>query len=160
MFALNRLSLATGEAKWNDQAIELAKAVHPRFFVNRGEKGRERMVWKISTDMRRVLVGSEGGLDPLDGWVIFRMLQATKGEQVLEEEIGDYERIVEKRGCHRVSDDPLDLGMAMWTAHWLAEREEWAWRLLERCWDVASMLLMFRCNETSKQVTLLTFAVG
>ncbi|KAF7174624.1 hypothetical protein CNMCM6106_000003 [Aspergillus hiratsukae] len=35
MFALNRLALATGNPSYNEQAVALAKAIHPRFFVNR-----------------------------------------------------------------------------------------------------------------------------
>jgi hypothetical protein len=35
MFALNRLSLAANDPSYNTQAISLAKAIHPRFFVDR-----------------------------------------------------------------------------------------------------------------------------
>lgn len=43
MFALNRLSKATRNSSWNDQAIELAKAIHPNFFIDRNTE-RPRMV--------------------------------------------------------------------------------------------------------------------
>src|SRR2546423_775864 len=63
MFALNRVSIAAKDPSYNDQAISLAKAIHPRFFVGRSSS-HPRMVWKISMDMSRPLVTSEGNLDP------------------------------------------------------------------------------------------------
>jgi hypothetical protein len=63
MFALNRLSIAAKDPSYNAQAISLAKAIHPHFFVNRSSS-HPRMVWKIAMDMSRPLVHSEGNLDP------------------------------------------------------------------------------------------------
>lgn len=138
MFALNRMSLASGDPKYNQQAVALAKAIHPRFFVNR-ESSRPRMVWKMAMDLSKPLVASEGNLDPIDGYVIFRLLQAAAMESndgpVLAEEIKDYERVMQRKGEHLVSSDPLDLGMTLWTAHWFSEKEEWAERLSMRCFE-------------------------
>jgi hypothetical protein len=140
MFALNRLSLATAEPKYNNQAVALAQAIHPRFFVNR-ESTRPRMVWKMSMDLSISLVPSEGNLDPIDGYVVCRLLQAAamatndgKG-QVLEEEISDYKRVMERKGEHFVSTDPLDLGMTLWTSHWFSDRESWASKLAGKCFQ-------------------------
>ncbi|OKL60747.1 hypothetical protein UA08_04160 [Talaromyces atroroseus] len=114
MFALNRLSLATGDPTYNRQAITLAKAIHPRFFVNRTST-RPRMVWKMSMDLSIALVSSEGNLDPIDGYVVYRLLQASAMEMNdstvggLDEEIADYKRVMERKGEHFVSADPLDL---------------------------------------------------
>lgn len=141
MFALNRVSMATGNPKYNRQAVSLAKAIHPRFFVNR-ESSRPRMVWKMAMDLSVPLVQSEGNLDPIDGFVVFRLLQAAAvrfegaaGEGVLSEEIDDYRRVMARKGEHFVSSDPLDLGMTLWTVHWFSEREEWAARLAGRCFE-------------------------
>ncbi|KAI9934274.1 hypothetical protein MW887_005348 [Aspergillus wentii] len=138
MFALNRLSRATGDVSYNQQAVALAKAIHPHFFVNRESK-YPRMVWKMSVDLTVPLVGSEGNLDPLDGFVVYRLLQATAKEagegEVLAEEIRDYQRVMDRKGEHFVSTDPLDLGMTMWTVHWFSEKEEWAARLAGRCFE-------------------------
>ena len=133
MFALNRLSVATGNPQFNTQAVSLAKAIHPRFFIDRTSP-RPRMVWKTAMDMSKPLVASEGNLDPIDGHVIFRLLQsaADKGE-ILQEEIDDYKRVMDRKGQHFVSNDTLDLGMTLWTSHWLSEREPWANRLAGRC---------------------------
>ncbi|PKY04236.1 hypothetical protein P168DRAFT_236865 [Aspergillus campestris IBT 28561] len=138
MFALNRLSLATGDAAYNHQAVSLARAIHPKFVLHR-ESARPRMVWKMAADLSRPLVSSEGNLDPLDGFVVFRLLQAAEGQAggrpVLEDEIEDYRRVMARKGSHFVSSDPLDLGMSMWTAHWFVEKEAWATRLAEQCFE-------------------------
>lgn len=145
MFALNRLSMASGDGRYNRQAVALAKAIHPRFFVNR-KSSRPRMVWKMAMDLSGPLVQSEGNLDPIDGFVVFRLLQAAavrfdgeESEGVLSEEIDDYRRVMARKGEHFVSSDPLDLGMTLWTAHWFSEREEWAARLAGRCFEQLCM---------------------
>lgn len=142
MFALNRLSLATGDPTYNRHAVALARAIHPRFFVNR-ESTRPRMVWKMAMDLSAPLVASEGNLDPVDGYVVFRLLQAAAQQAgegvVLAEEIADYRRVMRRKGDHYVSGDPLDLGMTMWTVHWFVEKEEWATRLASQGYDRIGM---------------------
>ena len=93
MFALNRMAKASGDISYNRQAVELARAIHPHFFVDRSAK-RPRMIWKMSMDLSKALVSSEGNLDPIDGYVVVRLLQASAiaagvGE-VRADEIGDY----------------------------------------------------------------------
>ena len=63
MFALNRLSKATNDRTYNDQAVALAKAIHPQFFDGQ----RRRMFWKISMTMDRPLANSQGGLPSITG---------------------------------------------------------------------------------------------
>ena len=117
MFALNRLSLATKDPVYNQEAILLAKAIHPNFVIDR-QSANPRMVWKIAMDMSKPLVWSQGNLDPLDGFQIFRKLQAASGDpDTLKNEIADYKRIIDLEGKHSVSTDTLDLGMTLWTAH-------------------------------------------
>lgn len=119
MFALNRMTLATGDHRYNNQAISLAKAIHLRFFYNRTST-KPRMYWKISTDMRRSLVANEGNTDPVNGFVVFRILQqAANDKSVLNEEIEDYKRVMNRKGEHKVTKDALDLGMTLWISHWL-----------------------------------------
>ena len=138
MFALNRLALAAGDAVYNDLAVQLARAIHPRFVV-RGTSGL-RMVWKISTDMQHVLVPSEGHLDAATGFLIYHLLQRTSsalsphndnlsGPPPLQHEIDDYRTIMHREGKLRVSSDPLDLGMGLWMAHFFRGEEEWAAQL-------------------------------
>ncbi|KAF9250745.1 hypothetical protein DTO013E5_9112 [Penicillium roqueforti] len=148
MFALNRMAKASGDLKYNRQAIELAKAIHPKFFVDRAA-ARPRMIWKMSMDLSEPMVKSEGNLDPIDGFVIFRLLQDTAIEAgdgaVLTEEIDDYRRTMERKGEHFVSSDPLDLGMTLWTAHWFSERESWAADLAGKCFD--QIYNLFEINQ-------------
>ena len=61
MFALNRMSIARKNIKYNQQAIQLAKSIHPHFVTNRSSS-RPRMHWKISIDMSHPVVPSEGNL--------------------------------------------------------------------------------------------------
>ncbi|KAL2847221.1 hypothetical protein BJY01DRAFT_234309 [Aspergillus pseudoustus] len=158
MFALNRMSVASGDKRYNEQAIALARAIHAPFFVNRGSVSKPRMVWKMSSSLDEVLVGSEGNLDAVDGFVVFRLLQATdkkyrrgggesSGEEVLAEEINDYRRVMERKGHHFVSSDPLDLGMTLWTMHWVSH-EPWAQEIVERCYERLYDLL-----ETSQHLS-------
>ncbi|EER45063.1 conserved hypothetical protein [Histoplasma capsulatum var. duboisii H88] len=136
MFALNRMSIATGDPTYNRQAISLAKAIHPHFFLNRNSE-KPHMVWKIAMDLSRPLVASEGHLDPIDGYVVFRLLQASAlkyGDgEILKEEIADYKKVMACKGDFYVTRDPLDLGMTLWTAHWFADRENWARHLADKC---------------------------
>ncbi|PGH30172.1 hypothetical protein GX50_07072 [[Emmonsia] crescens] len=158
MFALNRMSIATGDPSYNRQAVSLAKAIHPHFFLNRASE-KPHMVWKVAMDLSRPLVASEGNLDPIDGYVVFRLLQASASKygdgEVLTEEIGDYKKVMARKGEYFVTRDPLDLGMTLWTAHWFADREKWARDLSNRC--VSQLHRLFDENhflETNLQFRL------
>ena len=52
MFALNRMALAARDMRYNELAIELAQAVHPRF-VSARDSERPRVCWKMSVDLGR-----------------------------------------------------------------------------------------------------------
>ncbi|KFY43192.1 hypothetical protein V494_02084 [Pseudogymnoascus sp. VKM F-4513 (FW-928)] len=140
MFALNRLSIASGMATYNDQAIALARAIHPRFFIDRTSSSA-RMVWKISMDMSHPLVSSQGRLDATTGFVVYSLLQAAAknphaletDQRALETEIADYQRVMKLRDSVDATHDTLDLGMALWIAHWFAGEDEWADELGDNC---------------------------
>ncbi|KAJ5309756.1 uncharacterized protein N7443_002217 [Penicillium atrosanguineum] len=138
MFALNRMAMASGDMDYNRLAVQLARAIHPKFFQNRSTS-HPRVVWKMSMDLSTPLVTSEGNLDPIAGFVVFRLLQATAMKagdgEVLSEEIADYRRVMDRKGEHFVSSDPLDLGMTLWTAHWFSGRETWASNLVTKCFE-------------------------
>ncbi|KAH8812349.1 hypothetical protein F5884DRAFT_307991 [Xylogone sp. PMI_703] len=141
MFALNRLSVATKEPLYNTQAIQLAKAIHDPFFVGK-DTGHPRMVWKIAMDMSKPLVASQGNLDPIDGYITMKILKASaqKDDPALDDEIHDYQRVMERKGKKFVSTDMLDLGMSLWSAHWLWDKEEWAADLQRQCLKQVSNL--------------------
>ena len=139
MFALNRMSIASRNVWYNNQAISLAEAIHPHFMINRNSQ-RPRMFWKMSIDLQRPLVTSEGNLDPIDGYVILNLLQETKGETVLAQEISEYKKILDTKWQYYHSEDPLDLGMTLWTAHWFDKKEEWAASLTEQAFRCLCIL--------------------
>ncbi|RDL37529.1 putative l-ascorbic acid binding protein [Venustampulla echinocandica] len=141
MFALNRLSIATKDKEYNTKAITLAKAIHPHFVIKSGNT--PRMVWKISSDMKKVLVPSEGHLDAATGYVVCRLLQDRDGSDTLKDEIADYKEVMEEEGKLTASKDPLDLGMALWMCHFFRE-EEWAADLGKKCISNSTMLLKER----------------
>jgi hypothetical protein len=145
MFALNRLSLATGEKEYNQLAIQLAKAVHPHFVIRR-EGQTPRMVWKVSTDMESVLVSSEGHLDAATGFVVYRLLQRTAAHldgqpDALTTEIADYRVLMDRSASKlQASRDPLDLGMGLWMVHFFRD-EDWAMTLGSQSLEMARTIL-------------------
>lgn len=171
MFALERLARATGERRWLDLGLELAKGIHGNFVVHRpGPHGQEpaRMVWKVSMDGKKVLVPSEGHLDAATGYVVYRLLQETwkefeqrrlkvneahDGQAVetspgeaastppLSKEIDEYRQLMHRSGKLTASRDSLDLGMALWMCHLVRDVEPWAVRLGEECISVARSML-------------------
>jgi hypothetical protein len=150
MFALNRLSWATQDSSFNDLAIQLAKAIHPKFCFE--SPGRLRLVWKISTDMQKVLVPSEGHLDAATGFVVYQMLQETavkQGEkdQQLKQEIGEYEKLM-KRIPLTPSKDALDLGMGLWISHFYPH-EEWSQTYISQALDMANHLFDDKTSHMS-----------
>ncbi|KAK0718349.1 hypothetical protein B0T26DRAFT_646599 [Lasiosphaeria miniovina] len=144
MFALNRLALSSGDKKYNQLAVQLAKAVHPHFVLRKGAGGL-RMVWKVSTDMENVLVPSEGHLDAATGFVVYRLLQRTAEHLhgppgVLNNEIADYRQLISHEVKMRTSSDPLDLGMGLWMCHFFRD-EDWASVLGSQSLEVARIIL-------------------
>lgn len=132
MFALNRMTTVSGEGWYNDQGISLAKAITPKFMIN-WESARPRMYWKMSIDLGRPLVNIEGASDPFDGYITYRLLQRTAGnENVLCDEIKAFKKIVDSKTDRYSSSDALDLGMTMWQLHWIEAEEDWARRMLGR----------------------------
>jgi hypothetical protein len=78
MVALNRLAHATGDATWNDWAVDLALAAWPAFTAPEDRSGTPRMHWKMSTDLSRPLVPSMGHHDPIDGLATFAELRTSQ----------------------------------------------------------------------------------
>ncbi|KAF4340913.1 hypothetical protein FBEOM_5175 [Fusarium beomiforme] len=155
MFALNRLSWATQESSFNDLAIQLAKAIHPKFCFRSGDE--LKMVWKISMDMSKVLVPTEGHLDAATGFVVYRILQETavkQGEkdQLLKEEISDYENVMNRRDSLHPSGDPLDLGMGLWICHFYPH-EEWSQTFTRQAMDLVGNFFDGKYTKLSGQTS-------
>ena len=143
VFALNRFTFVTGEKWYNEQAISMAKAILPKFMTNRNS-GRPRMHWKLSMDLSKPLVASEGNLDPLDGYVTYKLLQNTcsPDSDILQDEIALFKKIVDTKVDGYSSTDTLDLGMTLWTAHWFTPEEEWARTITQRALSCLKSLIV------------------
>ena len=87
MHALHRVAEATGTRAFEDWAVELARAAHAAFLRRDASPAGIRLVWKMSIDLRRVLVPSTGQHDALDALASYLELQ-THGP-VLAREIAE-----------------------------------------------------------------------
>ena len=116
MHALDQITRATGRARYNVWARELAGSAFDAFtYPSSSDNEPLRMVWKKSIDLTRVLVPSMGKHDPLDGYITSLQLAATAAAlprpdtgPMLEGEISGYARMV--HGGEWTTDDPLGLG--------------------------------------------------
>ncbi len=125
MHALDQVHRFTGQGRYHTWARELAKAAHDAFVYRQGE--RLRMVWKMSTDLSRPLVGSMGHHDPLDGFVTYSQLEATAGDAnappgpSLKEGIRDFASML--TGGDWATTDPLGLGGLLTDASRISQLE-------------------------------------
>jgi len=131
MFVLNRMSLVKRDSKFNDWAITMAKNVVPKF-VSTQNPEKPRMFWKLSIDLSHPVVLSEGNLDPFDGLVTLQLLQQSLPQEkraVLDSEICLFTKMVMNKYKRYYSNDPLDLGEALWLSSWalkFPQNHEWA----------------------------------
>uniref|UniRef100_A0A915JSW7 Alpha-1,2-Mannosidase n=1 Tax=Romanomermis culicivorax TaxID=13658 RepID=A0A915JSW7_ROMCU len=129
MFALNRMTFVTTDSTYNKWAIELAQSIHPHF-VEKSESGMaKRMCWKVSINLSKPLVNSEGGLDPYDGYVTYCILRDTSNDSdTLSSEINDLKNLIDRRYESYSTHDTLDAGEALWLTSWCSG-EPWAQRV-------------------------------
>jgi hypothetical protein len=81
----------------------------------------------MSIDLSHPLCRGEGNLDPINGLVTYRILQESCSDpNVLQDEINEYHKIVDQKWKGYTSSDTLDLGMALWAAHWYSDQLECA----------------------------------
>ena len=113
MLALDQVSGATGDPRFNLWARELAEVAHASFCY--GSRGARRMVWKMSTDLSRPLVPSMGQHDPLDGFVTYVQLEATASRLSsrgmgpgLEEAVAGFAAMIQAIDVR--TSDPLGIG--------------------------------------------------
>ncbi|TMW59988.1 hypothetical protein Poli38472_000030 [Pythium oligandrum] len=123
MFALNRMSVARNDPVYNNWAVDLARVAHSKFVI-RGLGGRPlRMIWKLSVDLQHATITSEGNLDPFDGLVTFLLLQRhSTDKSVLQDEIADMMRLVDRKLPTFATFDALDSGEALWLAQWFIDQ--------------------------------------
>jgi hypothetical protein len=116
MHALDQTSRATGQARFNLWARELADTAFQAFtYQPFGAAGPRRMYWKMSIDLSRPLVSSMGQHDPLDGYITALQLRSTAGmlpdspvEPELTDTISDFASML--RRAEWATADPLGIG--------------------------------------------------
>jgi len=125
MHALDQLARATGEARLNLWARELAAAAFSGFALP-GPANPSRLAWKMSIDLSRPLVSSMGQHDALDGVVTFALLRWSATELGVAGQGPDLAK--EERALIRISEgltwttaDPLGLGGLLADAAWTAQ---------------------------------------
>ena len=126
MHALDQVSRATGEPRYNVWARELAAAAHAAFVRAEPASGARRMAWKLSTDLARPLVPSMGQHDPLDGLFTCLQLEAMAAElgtletgPRLEAAVADFASLL--AAVELRTADPLGLGGLLADAGRLAQ---------------------------------------
>ncbi len=115
MHALDQVSTATRDPRFNVWARELAEVAHASFACGSRGPGGRRMVWKMSTDLSRPLVPSMGQHDPLDGLITCiqlettaPLLSSTSHGPNLKHAVADFATMIEAIDIR--TEDPLGLG--------------------------------------------------
>jgi hypothetical protein len=130
MYALCRLGEV--DAAYRDRAIELVRAVHPRFVVP--DVG---VLWKMREDLSGPYPGfGLGALDAFHGYVVYRLLTP----DALAAEIADLRALVDRSWRDLVITQDLGLGMMLWMTHffpaepWAVAQRSRALRVLDHLW--------------------------
>jgi hypothetical protein len=116
MHALHRACAETGEQRYDAWAVELALAATAAFARTEAHAGGRRLVWKMSIDLRRVLVPATGQHDALD--VLVSCLELEHGAPVLGNAIEDMRRMALATGLE--TTDALGIGSLLLDACRLA----------------------------------------
>jgi len=120
MHALEHVAQASGDATYHRQACELARAACDGF-LRRSAAG-PRLCWKMSIDLSRPLVASEGQHDALDGLLTCCTLQAASaGDERLDLDPEIRKLASLCRGRSLDTQDPLGLGGLLCDAYRLAQ---------------------------------------
>jgi hypothetical protein len=125
MHALARVGRVTCDPRYVRWAMELAETSVDRFSVGLPSGGQPRMVWKMSIDLSRPLVDSQGQHDPLDGLVTcleLRHMAKVVGESAaadLDRQIAGLAAMCADQPL--ATADPLGIGGLLTAAHMLAQ---------------------------------------
>lgn len=120
--SLGRAGAVLGDERYSLWAVELAERAHAAFVYTPDGDSSRRMVWKMSIDLRRALVPSEGAHDPLDGLVTASALRAILPERLLPRP--ELDRLIDELsdmcvGRGWVTDDPLGAGGLLMDVSWI-----------------------------------------
>lgn len=114
MDALCMVGDATGEPRWCEHAVDLARTANDAFVHARRPGGPLRMHWKMSIDLSRPQVQTMGHMDPLDGLATLCGVAACRRRREPSFHALDAEIVAMHGMCGDVAswatDDPLGLG--------------------------------------------------
>ena len=129
IYALSRLGAII--PKYRAKALKVAKDIHPAFVI----PGRG-VIWKMREDLSAPYPGfGFGALDPLHGYVVYRLLD----EHALADEIAQMKDIIERSYRSLVIGQDLGLGMMLWMTHFYPD-EPWACLHRERSLEVLDLM--------------------
>lgn len=111
MHALRQLALASGEARYQAWAVELAAVAYRRFRARDG-----RLYWKMSIDLRRPQVAASGQHDVLDGLVTALTLSQPGDQHAAELAPVIDDLATGCEGAGWASADPLGIGGLLFDA--------------------------------------------
>ena len=107
--ALDIITRRTGETKYTEWALELMKVAARRFVYH--DLGRPAMYWKMSIDLSRPQVMSQGASDPIDGYItLCRLLSTCNKYDILVTDLPEFyeaKRIFLSMVHITTSEDPL-----------------------------------------------------
>lgn len=130
MYALGRLGRI--DPKYRQKAIDLVRAVHPRFLIP-----GVGVAWKMKEDLSEPYPGyGLGALDAFHGYVVYSQLAPDE----LQVEIGEMRTIVERTHRALHIDQDLGLGMMLWMTHFV-RAEPWA--VLQRRLSLQTLATMW-----------------
>ena len=129
MHALDQVSRASGQARYNSWARELAATAFATFSYPTSGDEHRRMAWKMSIDLTRPLVPQMGKHDPLEGFITSLQLANTAvalssvtSGPALQGEIAGYAEMVSEGEWH--TEDPLGLGGLLVDAYRLQQLQQ------------------------------------
>jgi hypothetical protein len=119
---------------YRERAVELVRAVHPRFVVP-----GQGVWWKLLEDCSGPYPGfGLGALDPFQGLAVYRFLDGGTGD--LADETAALEGLVEAAWQDLIVTQDLGLGMMLWSARrcrgdeWAGEHERRSLSVLDDLW--------------------------
>jgi hypothetical protein len=130
LFALWRLGQCN--RLYQQKAVSLAKAIHPRFVIP-----GVGVAWKMLEDLSGPYPGyGLGALDPFHGLVVYQLIDPV----ALAPEIREFQSLVNRSfGALQITQD-LGLGMMLWMAHfvpherWSQVQRERSLAMLDQLW--------------------------
>ncbi|TXT66689.1 MAG: hypothetical protein BAJALOKI1v1_270021 [Promethearchaeota archaeon] len=150
MIALIKTGRFVKEKKYMRWAIELLEA--SKAFIH-----DERMYWKMSIDLSRPLISSQGQHDPLNGYVTYKVINKYT-EKDLTQHIEEIRKLMER--VRLTTSDPLGMGELLVDAYRLYQMKEDSDLISKIINAVHSQLHLYRATTHTLAFRELGLAIG